>query len=955
MSLTAGQWIRRYASVVAAALYLAAAASAFGQGTNASIIGQVTDESGAVLPGVTITASGPALQVGSLAAVSDEQGEYRIAPLPIGTYTVVYELQGFQAVRREEVRLTVGFIAKLDVALSIGGVAETITVAGTAPVVDVTSTAPASQFTKETLDLIPTSRNGLLGLMAQAPGVRGTSEAGGSISFSPPNIRVFGQVGESWNLLEGIMTTAAQGTGGFGNYWDYAAMEEASVQTIGSDAEVPIRGATINGIVKSGGNAFHGSGFLGYMDSNLQSSNISSELAAQGITTGAKILERYDVSADLGGRITRDKLWFYAATRKRFNEQEALGAVRDDGSPASNVSGQTFFTGKLSYQATPGNKLIGFWQRVNRPSTTTNQFTDWESRSNTPVLTYVWKGEWQTVRRNNIVASAQWGFWGYTDGPRISFTNAVPRMDRFTSRVSGANLSQGETIDYHRWHPKATLTWYKPDWVGGNHEFKTGFDYMPNFGTRGNITRESPNYRLIFNNGAPLQIQTFNNPTDPAQHINYLGLYGQDSWTIKRRFTLNVGLRFGREDAFVPQACRRDADAPAQGVFPAACFDRVGFRVLSNVAPRVRASYDLRGNGRTALKGGWGRYYRIRQVAPDIEQADPQQKSTASFRWRDLNGNRDYDAGEVNWDVNGSDFVSLTGGSNQVPNPDERTPRTDEFSLTVEHQIRSMLALRGTGVHSRVRDVYRLANLKRPASVYTNAIVRPDPGNDGLVGTSDDPGTSITYYEYPASLSGRAFEQFMVINDPAANQEYTSLEFAITRRLDRRWQFTGSISGTKTTNPLVGDNTEFGLTHIGAAVDPNSEIFAANRTWDWLTRLSGAYILPAAVTLSANFESRSGQPLARTVLFTGGVLSSLTVRVEPIGSRRLPVTNTLDLRAEKAFVLPGGHRLQARVNLYNALNVNTVTGMTVQSGPNFLRPSAIMSPRIAEFSASYSF
>ena len=552
----------RFLWLMAISFVLRAGVATAGQATAASIIGQVTDATGAVLPGVTVTTSSPALQVPSLTTVTDGQGEYRLAPLPIGTYLVVYELQGFQSVRRENIRLTVGFVAKLDVSLSIGAVAETITVSGTAPVVDVTSTAPASQFTKETLDLIPTSRNGLLGLMAQAPGVRGTLEAGGSVSFQTPNIRVFGQVGESWNLLEGVMTTALQGVGGFGQYWDYAAMEEASVQTLGSDSEVPIRGATINGIVKSGGNAFHGTAFWGYMNSDLQNNNISSDLAALGITTGARILGRYDVSADMGGRVVPDKLWFYAGIRTRKNDAEALGAVKDDGSPASNITGQDFLTGKVSYQMSAGNRLVGFWQRANRPSTTTNQFTDWASRTNNPVLVHVWKGEWQTVRRNNLVGSLQLGFWGYTDGPRISFTDAVSRMDRFTSRISGANLSQGETIDYHRWHPKGNLSWYKPDLWAGNHEFKAGFDYLANYGTRGNISKASPNYRLIFNNGAPLQIQTFNNPTDPEQHINYFGAYGQDAWTIRRRLTLNLGLRVGRENAFVPARCRRAADAP---------------------------------------------------------------------------------------------------------------------------------------------------------------------------------------------------------------------------------------------------------------------------------------------------------------------------------------------------------------------------------------------------------
>src|SRR5262245_27215057 len=141
----------------------------FAAAQDAGSSGLITDESGAVLPGVTVTATSPALQVPSVTAVSDPQGEYRLTPLPIGTYIVEYTLSGFQTVRREGVRLTVGFTARLDVPMKVGSLEETITVSGAAPVVDTTSTAATTQFTRETIELLPTSRNGVVSLLAQAP------------------------------------------------------------------------------------------------------------------------------------------------------------------------------------------------------------------------------------------------------------------------------------------------------------------------------------------------------------------------------------------------------------------------------------------------------------------------------------------------------------------------------------------------------------------------------------------------------------------------------------------------------------------------------------------------------------------------------------------------------------------------------------------------------------------
>src|SRR5262245_16383943 len=156
-------------SVILSLFPLAGDSRAGQAGTAATIIGQVTDESGAILPGVTVSATSPALQVPQVTAVTDERGEYRLTPLPIGTYAVTYELSGFVTNRREEIRLTVGFTARLDVELGVGTVQETVTVSGSAPLVDVASTTTTTQLTRETLELLPTSRNSFNAMMIQTP------------------------------------------------------------------------------------------------------------------------------------------------------------------------------------------------------------------------------------------------------------------------------------------------------------------------------------------------------------------------------------------------------------------------------------------------------------------------------------------------------------------------------------------------------------------------------------------------------------------------------------------------------------------------------------------------------------------------------------------------------------------------------------------------------------------
>jgi hypothetical protein len=138
--------------------------------------------------------------------------------------------------------------------------------------------------------------------------------------------------------------------------------------------------------------------------------------------------------------------------------------------------------------------------------------------------------------------------------------------------------------------------------------------------------------------------------------------------------------------------------------------------------------------------------------------------------------------------------------------------------------------------------------------------------------------------------------------------------------------------------------------------DPNAEIFAANNTWDRMTRVSGSYTFPLDVLVSANFDNRSNTAWARVVSFTGGTqIPSISLRVEPIGSQRLPSTNLLSLRVEKSFRLSKGQKITGRMNMYNALNTNTTLTVQQLSGKTFGNSLSIAPPRIAEFAVAYTF
>lgn len=928
----------------------------------ASIVGQVTDESGAALPGVTVTATSPALQVQSVVAVTDERGEYRITSLPIGVYAVEYALSGFSTVRREELRLTVGFTAKVDTPLKIGALEESITVSGAAPVVDVTSGATATTFTRETLEVTPTSRNGLVGLMTQAPGVRTNADVGGSSITEVPGSRLFGQAGEPWAMLEGVPTTALVGSGGNANYWDYVTVEEAAVKTIGNDAEMPNRGVSITAVVRSGGNQFHGSGYYGRMFPKLQANNITPELSAQGIKSPPKLERRYDTNADLGGRFVPDKLWFYASTRRRIDVSQGTGSYKPDGTPATNDELSWFHTEKVSYQATQSNRFVGFWQYNHKETQPAgNQFLSYESATGYTTLSHTGKIEWQGIHGGSIVMDVQYGHWGYRGFYRNNAGDSVSRLDLGTTAQSGPSTSAGQRPLVYRHDMRASLGWYKPDLFFGSHQFKFGTSFDVNSYGRaypGNEDTPKYNFQLVYRNGVPVELRTWNQPTFPKSRTNYLEAYAKDEWRVTPKITVNIGLRYAHDNGFVPASSRQAATPPGNLAYPAQDFPRAQFNVWNTLAPRVHAAIDIFGNGRTVLKGGWGRFAHQRMLDPEVIDVDPNVYGYASYRWSDPNKNNFYDAGEVNLDPNGPDYLTQQT-ANFVTNRDERMPWSEEASLSLERELMPNLAARVTGVYSRNWDLYRNENIFRPYSAYTIPVTSVDPGRDGVVGTADDPGRTLTYYEYPASLQGQSFEKNWLTNDPDIDQNFKSIEVGMFKRMSNGWQIMASYSATKKNIPLtVGlTQSQFNSNIYAGARTPNAELNTRDTTWETTGKLSGAYArLPFAITAAVNYEYRNGTPTARTVLLRGGTtIPNLVVNADPIGSLRTPAYHLTDIRIEKNVQLGRGQKATIRANIFNAFNSSTALSLQTRSGPTFGYATAIIQPRIMELNVAYSF
>ena len=431
-------------TLVSTLCMLAFSSLAFGQ-QEASIIGQVKDESGAILPGVTISATSPALQVPQVTDVTNQQGEYRLTPLPIGTYAVVYTIQGFQTIRREEVRLTAGFTARMDITLKVGTLNESVTVSGAAPIVDVTSTTTRTELTRETLELIPTSRAGLQSVLMQAPGARTNLDTGSGVTANP-TFRAFGRSYEAWVTVEGFPTTspksALQSTA---QYFDYESFEETSVQTVGNNAETPNSGLNLNVILKSGGNDFHGQGVYTTTAQKLQWDNLDDTLIKAGLGSPNKIATRWDVDAAIGGPILHDKLWFFFTPRLHREDTQIAGSFKPDGTPGVDPVTQFHSTEKVNFQLNPSNKFIGFTQAFHRDSQSGDTpLVPWNSRQHQIYGQQTSKIEWQLVKGNKYV-SVQGGEWAFHLDRSGFDPTRISTFDDTTRRASGQNIDASTT------------------------------------------------------------------------------------------------------------------------------------------------------------------------------------------------------------------------------------------------------------------------------------------------------------------------------------------------------------------------------------------------------------------------------------------------------------------------------------------------------------------------------
>jgi hypothetical protein len=614
-------------------------AAAFAQG---AITGVVKDASGAVLPGVTVEAASPALIEKVRSVVSDDTGQYRIENLRTGTYTVTFTLPGFSTVKREGIELKGDFVATVSADLKVGNLEETITVTGESPIVDVQSARVQTIVDRDVLTAIPSSR-GATGIQSLIPGLSSNGDAGG-ITGGSGGMAGFihgARASDSRTLHDGINTGWA-GANSNAAVTNVAGSQEVVLTTSGGLGEAETGGVMLNVIPRDGGNTFSGTMFLSGANGAMQGSNYTDALRAAGLRSPQELKKVLDVNPMGGGRLVRDKLWFYLSYREVTAENTVPGMFfnKNAGDPTKwlvdfDTTRPAFVdsvtrnaVGRVTWQASPRNKISlshsEQYDRQNKDGGGTATRTPEAQGMRLYTPGHIQTATWSSPFTNRLLFEAGWGNY------LSRYANTAPRVDgshndaliSILEQCSAGCPNNGGIANLVYRYNQPLQQGFERHQIGTLAQMRASASYIPGshsmkVGYQGNLSHPSQAYfnttpfiQYRFNNGVPNQLnQTAVFPGTVLLQRNILmtSFYAQDTYT-RSRLTLQGGVRYDGIGTSYPDTGAGGPDyllMPTPIFWAAGTTDEIHWK---DVTPRMGAAYDLFGNGKTAVKVNVGKY-----------------------------------------------------------------------------------------------------------------------------------------------------------------------------------------------------------------------------------------------------------------------------------------------------------------------------------------------------------
>jgi hypothetical protein len=976
-------------------LVVFAAAGALAQEQTGSVEGFVSDQQRRVLPGVKVEAEN--LTVGSVLEVfTGADGRFRFPVLAPGYYDITASMNGFQTMRFERVEIFLGQVKQLDFTLVVAGLQEEVTVSEASPLVDVKQSARGFSLREDQLQYLPRGID-YTSVVQLMPGANDEPKLGGlSIDGS--------SAAENRFIIDGVDTTNIM-TGLPGQHLNVDTVDELQVKSSGYAAEYGgSTGGVVNVLTRSGTNAWHGDARFYFSGDALDAGprpslrrGLEDATIAEYVTYPEDPYQSLEPGFSVGGPIRTDQAWFYASYQLLARHTERTVTFALDGSSG------TFERDEYRHLITASQTLqLGRRLRTRAAfnSATPNRTdgllpakagTD-SPVSNFDVVTHL--PEWTASATADLLASPRVsisGRVGYTfndwrnedvrGDPRYVFARSniglldVPEsLQRVTGFTTDTNNYERVRDELSRLSTQVDATWFATRW--GQHVLKAGVqaDWSTNDtdkGQKANSVTLQWNRALLGMRGRYGYYNVSTNSVEPRRGQIFVGkaegsttgLFLQDAWTMGQRLTVNVGLRTERET--VPRYAEAGQDATPI----------IEFGFGQKLAPRVGASYDVRGDGRWKVYGSWGIFYDTFKYSLSTAfgglDAVGYSFTLDTYNWPLLLANAACPPACPGTRIVGP--TTLASTSTDAVDPDLEPMRLQEAVVGVEHQLRPALLVAARYVHKQLdRAVEDIGSRDESFSeIYT-------VGNPG-------------YHRATIAYPGVAL--------PKAVRDYDGVELAARRPLTNHWAFHVSYLWSR----LDGNFSGLSQSDEDGRVDPN-----VSRLYDYPVTLFGQDGQPVYGPLATDrphqlkaqliYETGFGMNVGVFQFVASGIPVTRVASVLPpnnypvqylgrLSDGRTPLLSETELYVQQDIRIRGGSRFSLGLTVNNLFNQDTVTskylleteqgaGLTLNEGdyyaglvdiqqlyvqqkvlkdPRFLLPNAFQGPRTARLMVRWSF
>lgn len=951
------------------------AAPAFAQPAGA-IAGTASDAQGLAVPGVTVTLTGEAL-IAPRTAVTLGDGSYRFRALGRGTYDLTFEIPGFRTFVREGVIVEGSRAIRIDAALEVAAVAETVTVTGRPPTFDTSQAALVNDFGVEELQDVPSATD-LWAALGQTAGVRMRGfDVGGSHKSQQTEFENFGIRGQHRILADGVDTT--EGERGAGMYFDYYSIEEFTTTAAGADVEMNAPGSLILLTMKSGGNDFSGMVHADYEHESFVGDNVDADLEARGYTGNPNLLF-FETHADLGGPIVRDRAWFYGYYN-HFRIDKAVSGV--DRAVATDLGDFDHLGGKVTVRLTDRDRLIGYTNSglKQKPKRGLSADVGPDSVLAQDSWFRAHKGEWRRVwndRTFSALAIKHWGF-SWPMAPAVDPEASPPRLDAATGRLSGAGWSGGAAgasadaagsppFTFIASKPQAafSMNHYVPE-LAGSHDLKVGYDFQVDSSRFGsNASSGHVRYLDDSENDRPRHVDRIVLYSMPAEggiasdnrNLRH-AFFVQDTWRPADRLSLNLGVRFERQRTYFLDAESRPLFAD---FFPTGTTEGRTNVVWNTWGPRLGVTFAPAPG--TVLKGHYGRYYV--NLAHAHEAANPASTAWIQYEFLDPNRNGIYDGPDelgVKLDERGA--TGRTPAAEGTPVDSGLTPEyADEVSFSLEHELSAGAWVRASWVRKRLNADSGAWNVPQQTALLAGRGISCAADPDWDCPAHAFTGAPLGVQRVPDDVAGVVDTRIATF--PGMDATYDTVQVAVNRRFesgfflqasfDYQWRDEFRAAAAETRDPLYADPIVVGAGgHRRIWRNHGLDVDFRQATTNWGGRVLARQTLPWGMAWSANLRYQSGWPYAPIQrVDVPGSGTNQPIFLADLSENRSDDVLLADVRVEKALAVGGGSRLTLMADVYNLFNSNAVTNFSLRTG-DWRRVIAALDPIALKLGARLQF